>query len=376
MTQLVPYKKYEISLDGELYPSNRRKEEAARLPIPLEAAKVAAIQRLTLARPSNGFFKGSDKVKSEICERYARNEQTLRANFDGFKSMLLEISRANIARGGDVATAQDVVGRFSQWLEKFQFSPPAGLRADVAVLPNDQMVEKLNEGVPAVVQGVYSIYRRWLDAMVDAEQIGLVRFVDRKTCEFHFFCDSYERKDAFEELSRKETHVGRNHRIEASGVNTTTKTKRHVRHQHDLVGVDVCSLDSARFIPHRLQALKAAIPEMIRPFVQVVTGKQIFEGLYEEVFREITRDNQTRVTEWQDPPPVTITVYRNDPAIILGQYVLGAWGDEEEQFDKRVRQKWDQLQTNGELIYHRGRYPQFDHLHLFCQQVGFERLGW
>lgn len=333
MGALVPYGQYQIAVGGATYPARLRKEESVNLPEVLKAVEQHSVSQLMIPQM---------RKKTDIFAAYAKSVDRLDSEYVQFQKMLVEVVKANIAKGTDASGSRQVVERFENWLGKTRYHAPPALRADVAIKEPQEIVTQLNEGIRRAVSDQVEKVHQMLDGLVDVEQVGLNLFLDPHTCQFSFFSDSYDLEDKYRTLDTKREDNGRFHKETKTVETTTTRTTTHVRHQHDLVDVQPWSLKDA-FIPIRLREVAKALPSSYEPFARVLTGKQIFEGLYEEVFTKTTKTVGDQAREWTDPPPRPAprerTVYRYDPAIVLGQYVLGGWGPEEEQIDRQVEKE-------------------------------------
>ena len=201
---------------------------------------------------------------------------------------------------------------------EFLARPAAAVRQDLA----RGVAEAGGELVAAVVESLRTLTRLSVCGLIDRPAAGV--------CRFTFFDEVLTRR-VTKAVTRKRkagpppsaSSVGRTviGTDTVTEVETTTTERRFTRHEHHLMDATEAAVGRTRWpLPTPVEALAAAAPDWVRPGLRVVEGTAVVE-------RSVTWESRTttaRVTAERDVP-----VYAPDPALVLGDFVLAGWGEDE-----------------------------------------------
>jgi len=233
---------------------------------------------------------------------------------------------------------------FAAWL-------PArnALTANLMSLSSDAIVSQLNASLSAEVTNFSRQFVELLERMVDLELFGLVEWLPKQCCRYHFFrqvviqgpeesTDTFNVSFADDSDDSNESPVRRRRRQRRV---TTTRTVKHeirfARHQHELINAVRTSIrNSPVIMPPQIVRLVNAIPEWLYPFVEVIDGQIVRELIIE---RDVSVEDWTQVNVRDEP------INDIDPGIIIGLFVLSGWGSFEIRKEQERRQAIQRLVT-------------------------------
>ena len=90
------------------------------------------------------------------------------------------------------------------------------------------------------------------------------------------------------------------------------------------------SIDNSRVVmPPPVERLCRAVPDWLKPFVEVIDGT---------IFRERIIERDVRVANWQDVQIFDEPIVGCEPGVIIGSYVLTGWGPREVEAELRRRE--------------------------------------
>jgi len=227
-------------------------------------------------------------------------------------------------------------GKLDEWkdrLPRFEFARPRMLTQDLYRQNEMTIISKIHFGLNDAAHGMIKTLADALDALVDMEQVGVIEWTSEDTCQFHYFrnvllgdvgagrTEVQNRVETVEDGrgTRKETHT------RTKTERDLTTTHRHARHIHELVSAKNLLLSAAGDVkrPGRVDALLGVIPEWLKPCMRVVTGKQTANVIIE---RDLRTD---RSVDAEVKDTVTVQhIYRPDPAVVCGMYVLAGWSED------------------------------------------------
>jgi hypothetical protein len=158
---------------------------------------------------------------------------------------------------------------------------------------------------------------------------GLIDRPNDEVCRFTFFDEiltkrtTKSQKRKRKKSSTQQVQAGK--RVMGFDTVTTSETTdtdcRFTRHEHHLMNVTELAPGFARWpVPTRVEVLIVSAPSWVRPQLRIVEGTVVVE-------RTITWESSksaTRVIDERDVP-----VYAPDPALVLGDFVLAGWSEEE-----------------------------------------------
>lgn len=278
-----------------------------------------------------------------LVDAYSQSWARLDAAWDEVQHLAEVVCRINI----EVQAEQDVnepardkaVARtFMKSIEGIPGSwvPPwSPLTADLVERPLDEAQAVLRDSLWQATHQLASQILDVLNLMVGAERLGVIRWSGPTSCEIHFF-----REIVIQRHKRTEEILGTRHteiihdaplrRIQRTRQEVTTVTSGDHEHRHARYGLHLMHASSSlleytpTMIPARFQPVAQAVPDWLRPLVEVVDGKRFRQQIVSTpVSTEGYAESQTRVDSEE-------VVLRPDPAILLGnRYVLTGWGPEE-----------------------------------------------
>ena len=307
--------KYEISIANRQYP-----EPDENTVTPFFTEMVGTLAEGLSLKTTEGMY-------AAFGERVKRFNET----FDQTKKFITSIIKSNMT-GNDKQAIDQKALPFDQHMKRLVFSAPPGLTAEVAIRPPEQQLAILNDSISLNVGALTYFLTRSLDELVRVHQVGLIEWFSDKVARFHFYLNSFESSATI--LNRQHSQNGRTHT--ETWEKETTKTERQQRHQHDLV--DAKDLPLQTYVPYRVEKLVREIPSLFKDFFRVVKGNQIFEHVVEDVQTTVERHGESQT--WTEPEPQPPrSVWQYDPALVIGNYVVAGWGEEEESMSRQVEEK-------------------------------------
>ena len=189
-----------------------------------------------------------------------------------------------------------------------------------------------------------------LQRMVDLELFGLVEWLPKQCCRYHFFRrvviqGAGEQTDTITEtMTSDEASVrarGFARRVIGNRRTTSTHSIKHeirfARHQHELINAVRTSIrNSTVVMPPQIVRLVASIPEWLYPFVEVIDG---------QIVRELIIERDVSVEDWIQVDVRDEPILDLDPGIVIGPYVLSGWGSVEIRKEQERRQAIEQAGT-------------------------------
>lgn len=225
------------------------------------------------------------------------------------------------------------VQEWADALPAFSFKKPHALRLDLHTQPEFVIRTTLDLALRSATESLVRQFVDALDALVDLEQVGLIEWKAPDACRYHHFRHVLiERQQAVRQLtneSAKDTQRGAVVKREHTHVTTVERdlerTHRHARHVHEVLETKSHRLSTWSVSwPKRVDVLLRALPRWLKPIARIITGKEIYRQIIEQDIRtESTTETEQAVETWEE------VLYRPDPAVVIGHYVLTGWGEEE-----------------------------------------------
>jgi hypothetical protein len=229
-------------------------------------------------------------------------------------------------------------GGFTEPYRMREFPNATPPMAELATIPLKELKEAMRKELTQTCERFTVEMVATLDAMVSGQHCGVIDWMCRDACRYHYF----EFKDEVTVLSMK-----RDEKVEGKLHTVTTATDKErirsiTRHVHDLVMAKrgpIPDLHSKlRTDPSRGKILLGqTIPGKVRRVIQAVPtwlGAEYVEGQQIRdlrIEREISREQWTDIetTAWEERPPVIqqSSMFRYDPAVIVGHYCLIGWNE-------------------------------------------------
>lgn len=230
---------------------------------------------------------------------------------------------------------------------------PADLvTSEFSALPNDTVKNAIVKQLNGFLEGIAERLCSQLLVMAEKEVIGYVSWHGPNTCEYVRYervCDFNTRsrtiKRRWDESTWQNTWDGRylqktentEWEIKHSGSRKLVRTIEH------LINASERKWDeNGVVIPRRIMPLLDSIPEWIKPSLKVVEGTLMRELIIEQDLEDIEQlsTETTAVHTIED-----IEKWEDDPALVVGPFVLAGWSDAEVQKELQLR-NWKDVSAN------------------------------
>ncbi len=333
----------EITLCNRVFPRSHRPKAMADPVLPEVFRKIPETLLGTL--PLRAAIGPGTFSKERLFDLFNESVVALEKRYQESAKLLLMVVACNIEVRGKWMSDKRLFGamkaKFEEWKDKlprFEFERPPALSLELYKQPEMAIVASLGSALGDACHELVRKFADALDHLVDLEQVGLLEWISEDACRYHFF-----RNVLLSETTASHTTVREEMKdagTRRDRVTTTEReaeeTHRHARHISELIGAKNYTLRAAEGVkkPGRVNALIEVIPEWLKPCMRVITGKQTQHVTIE-------RDLRTEKTSETEVTVKTEAVYRPDPAVACGLYVLAGWDDETE--DKTPAQVFHQL---------------------------------
>lgn len=188
------------------------------------------------------------------------------------------------------------------------------------------MCAALSSAVDTALTSLGSYMATLLDGLVERYQIGVMQWFSPNICTYNFFQNSYDRTETNTVTHRNHVQIGRRHTQLDTILREVCVVHHYARHEHDLVDARYNTIEQMRKqIPTRLQTVIDLIPPALLPFFQIISGRQVYEGVFDTIAVARSLHQREEIKEWIEPDPVEQAVSRPDPALVIGNYCLAAW---------------------------------------------------
>lgn len=271
-----------------------------------------------------------DYDRTELARSYSESDQQLQQAADDVGGLLAAVRDTALVLRQDERISAD---SRAEWARKHRESLDQSMR--FPVVPPDTALNFKSTGTAGLAERLLSALRervqqfaseviQSLQHLAKQQLVGRIEWANGVDCRFTF-----QQFALTQELLSAETRQRRivDRRTGQRGRETLSSevlqnTFSVLRHEHELINARQHELSQTVFpIPLPIQALVKTIPEWLRPLVRVVEGTQIKERIGEV---DVTTEN------WRSAPQVVDRVlFHNDPALVLGSFVLSGWGQRE-----------------------------------------------
>jgi len=294
--------------------------------------------------------------RETVATAYISSLKTLNECYDEIRNVVLEACRANLEfRANDNnethTEARDAIleGKLNEMMtQAFATWLPAKNSLTASLMSNspDAFVRQLEASLSEEVDRFSRQFLELLERMVDRELFGLVEWLPKQCCRYHFFRrvviqGPEVRTQSIDDSFADDSDAGSGQRIVGNRRTTSRRTVSHeirfARHQHELINAVRTSIGNSTVImPPPIVRLVDSIPRWLYPFVEVIDGQIVRELIIE---RDVSVEDWTQV-DVRDEPIIDI-----DPGIVIGPYVLSGWGSMEIQKEQERRQAAQQKAT-------------------------------
>lgn len=197
-------------------------------------------------------------------------------------------------------------------------------------------LEHIKESIEEVVERMIAN----LDGLVGLGVCGMITRYPEQTCEYFY---AYRRLEVtindpefgpfyIDQLGKVPTRIAKNRTVSGTTKLTTCF------HQHHVIHAIECRPDDAFIhVPAFHHKIIESIPEWLQPHLALVEGTLISAQQF-EIEAEEREFSSTEV----------VPHYHNDPALVLGQFVLTGWGPREIQEELRQRESSEAERSEGD----------------------------
>ena len=303
--------------------------------------------------------------RETVVRAYVNSLKQLGEYRNAVETLVFEACRANLefrqGAGETLAEARDAVlnAKLDEMiaLASKRWEPAKNIvSADLLSQPLDVYRQQLDKALSDEVAHFSRNFFELLQHLVDQELFGLVEWLPKQCCRYHFF-----RRVVIQGASVKTATVTENRdrgfdnyfgqQIAGHRITTTSQKVKHeirfARHQHELINAVRTSIGNSTVVmpPAIVQMIKF-IPEWLYPFVEVIDGHIVRELIVE---RDVSIKDWTKV-DVHDEPIIGVNmrdypVFDHDPGIVIGPYVLSGWGSVEIRKEQERRQAIEQAGT-------------------------------
>jgi len=331
-----------------------------------EALPERLSQAISQRLPWQGTNTHGTPDREAVVSAYVNSLKQLAVYRNDVETLVLEAWRANLEfRQGAGETHEEareavVNGKLEESMAHafLGWKPVKNIvTADLLSQPHEAYTAELNSSVSDEVTNFSRQLFELMQRMVDLELFGLVEWLPKQCCRYHFFRrvviqGPAELHEAVTETLPEDEdpdvdrHLGR--RVIGHRRTTSTQSIKHeirfARHQHELINAVRTSIrNSTVVMPPQIVRLIGSIPEWLYPFVEVIDGQIVRELIIE---RDISIEDWTQV-DVRDEPIIDV-----DPGIVIGPFVLSGWGSVEigkEQERRRAVQRKASEAANSRL---------------------------
>lgn len=310
-----------------------------------------------LAWHASPFAENPDR--EIVVGAYVNSLKQLAGFRNDVEALIMETCRANLEFRQDTgelyAEARDAILKsklkemmdqaFSGWMPAKNI-----VTADLLSRTADVYIPRLNASLTHEAMNFSRQLFDMLQRMVDLELFGLVEWLPKQCCRYHFFRRvviqgaAEETQTVTETLTRDESGArprGSGRRVIGNRRTTSTHSIKHqirfARHQHELINAVRTSVHNSTVImPPQIVRLVESIPEWLYPFVEVIDG---------QIVRELIIERDVSVKDWTQVDVRDEPILELDPGIVIGPYVLSGWGSVEIQKEQQRRQAIEQAGT-------------------------------
>jgi len=322
--------------DHEQLPKAVGKEIRSRLSWAQLSADVSAVQPLVEAYVASlnqlaQFRQEVDLLLRAACEANLEFRQELGETHAAARDAALQSERDDMLR----QAACD-------W-----FPPRNVLDAKLVSRPVSEVRPRLDQAITQAAAEFTKQLFVLFAKLVDHELFGLVEWLPNNCCAYHFFkrvviqendgASHTVNEVRFDQSTKRDSVTGRRiigQRTTRIAQGEGRHTHRFARHQHDVMNAIRTSIDNSRVVmPPPVERLCRAVPEWLKPFVEVIDGT---------IFRERIIERDVRVANWQDVQVIDQVIDEpivgHEPGVIIGSFVLTGWGPREVEAELRRRE--------------------------------------
>lgn len=221
------------------------------------------------------------------------------------------------------------------------FDPPANaLNATIAAQPLQELHQSLRTALRNDLTKFAERFEGTLQHLVAQRLMGLVEWVGRNTCRYHFFTEVVLQENDGFNCAVTTTAVANSPFQQASDGSTRYLISvqhvregvsgRHVyrwaRHEHHVMNAFQAAIrNSSVRIPSAVARLVECIPEWLYDSLKIIEG---------DIIRERVIERDYTVKNWSDVRTRDIPIFAKDPALAIDEYVLTGWTPNEVDPDR------------------------------------------
>ncbi len=349
----------DVELGGRRFPAHwlePKKKDAARLrqlaPPPDHAQLPAAVAKEIRSRLPWAQLSPDVSEVQPLVEAYVASLNQLAQFRQDMDNLLHAACEANLEfrqeLGETHAAARDAALKSERddMLRKATcdwFPPRNVLDAKLVSRPVSEVRRRLDQAIADAVTEFTKQLFALFAKLVDHELFGLVEWLPNNCCAYHFFkrvviqendgASHTVNEVRFDRATQRDPATGRRiigQRTRRIAQGEGQHTHRFARHQHDVMNAIRTSIDNSRVVmPPPVERLCRAVPDWLKPFVEVIDGT---------IFRERIIERDIRVANWEDVQVIDEPIVGCEPGVIIGSYVLTGWGPREVEAELHRRE--------------------------------------
>lgn len=321
----VPSDQIHVEMDSRRYGILETTDEKFRQAIPGGLQELAADLRrgsALLALPSAPSLE-----KRTILDAYAKDLALLEARIREFEDCVRQAIRSSIITGQKSASRRVVEDKTEQTWSAIRKELPPLAKVPLMELPFTraakapaELLEELKLEFERATQLILQHFTFWLHRLVEREFVGLVEWADLDVCRYHYFRHAYteteiERKERLERTIDPSQEWGERTQEKLVEERRVRREQFRERHIHHIMSAKLYRLDEYRMLlPPRVQQFLDAVPQWLRPNLQIVDGQITME----EILRRKVSDETVVESE-------VLSVYKYSPGILFGPFNLIGW---------------------------------------------------
>lgn len=344
----APHPRFAIEFCGVRLPKLDQESSTIEVQNPPEVVRIQqefAELEIDLRKSVAKAIRAEDSLENAITlrqaiESFAKMSERLVEIYREWNSLVDRVTRIEGFEVGEFSTDESKQ-QLQTELQKWQIEIPSTIQMNVgksdnfvtakyASRPLIEFKSVLERDIASKIDTVCTEILQHLIRLVDLEVIAFIEWYEDSACTYQRFTRRLEVEQvgktnselAMELVGKRLRKTTRN-----STVGTTSrKLRRHIQHlvraEAQLIG------ESKVLIPREQRTMIESLPDWLAPSIRIVEGMLIRETLVEQDLGVHTWEIKNDVVQWH-----------NDPAIVLGPFVLSAWGPTEVQKEIEIQKK-------------------------------------
>lgn len=334
----IPSDKVEVEWDGVTFGAETTTEPPSETTVGIPESLGSLADILRSESKLLTLHENENLIKPRVLEAYGHDIDLLGNRMQELDECVRQAIRCSIVFAGDrqlteeqrEAEAKKIWEELQPQLPPVEYQHVLKLPYTLAAQDPAAILRELKQQFQQIMAQALRRLALHMKRLVDTQRVGLVSWAGEDACCYHYFCQEHR-----ETVLREQTETEDRPTSPGFGERRTVK-KREVkkelystRHVHHLVDAKLHNLDEYTHpMPQRVHQFLDSVPPRVRHLFQIVDGQMTME---EVVARQVKETTEVE-TE-------TIAVYRYDPAVTLGDYVLVGWDSKEVAAEQEQQRK-------------------------------------